>query len=102
MDMAEFDQLANAMDGVRTRNHDGVLSWRYHGRLVARQLDQTHVVVRASFDTREVFLAQFPGTFSVPPRFANHMMVVADLQNGDPDAIEDAIVAAWILQATNV
>jgi len=65
---------------------------------VARQLDETRVVVRASFDTRDVFLRQFPDTFSVPPRFAKHMMVVADLRNGDPDAIEDAVVAAWTLQ----
>jgi len=100
MNIAEFEQLTSALDGVSTRNRGGLLSWRYHGRLVARQLDETRAVVRASFDTRDVFLRQFPDTFSVPPRFAKHMMVVADLQNGDPDAIEDAVVAAWTLQAT--
>ena len=99
--MAEFERLASAVEGVSTRKSGGLLSWRYHGRLVARQLDETHVVVRASFDTRDVFLTHFPRTFSVPPRFAKHMMVVADLQNGDPDAIEEAVMAAWRLQAAN-
>ena len=28
-------------------------------------------------------------------------MVVADLQNGDATAIEDAVVAAWRLQSDN-
>jgi hypothetical protein len=45
-------------------------------------------------------LRQFPETFSVPPRYAKHMMVVADLARGDAGAIEDAIEAAWRLQQT--
>ena len=36
---------------------------------------------------------------AVPPRFAKDMMVVADLQNGDATAIEDAVVAAWRMQS---
>jgi hypothetical protein len=41
----------------------------------------------------------FPETFSVPGRFAKHMMIVADLEHGNPDAVEDAIIAAWELQS---
>ena len=29
------------------------------------------------------------------------MMVVADLENGNGDAIEDAVIAAWELQSGN-
>jgi len=65
--------------------------------LIARQLDEAHVVIRADFDYRDSVLRQFPGTFSVPPRFSKHMMVVADLA-GDAGAIEDAFEAAWQLQ----
>lgn len=32
------------------------------------------------------------------PRYARHMMVVADLARGDAGAIEDAIEVAWQLQ----
>ena len=46
---------------------------------------------------RAALVQRHPTTFSVPDRFAKHMMVVADLE-GDAAAIEDAIEAAWELQ----
>jgi hypothetical protein len=99
MDMSELESLAGRLDGVRGRREGGLLSCRYHGRLVARQLDATHVVIRCSFDLRGGWLARFPETFSVPARFAKHMMIVADLAGGDAGAIEDALIAAWRLQS---
>jgi hypothetical protein len=90
--------LAEALAGVRRSAPDGLAEWRYHGRLVARQLDDVHVVIRADFDYRDSILREFPGTFSVPTRFIKHMMVVADLAAGDAGAIEDALEAAWQLQ----
>lgn len=99
--MVRFHRFMSAVDGVVTRRRGGLLRWQYDGRLVARQLDTTHVVIRSSFDTRDILLTQFPDTFSVPSRFAKHMMVVADLKNGDADAIQDAAMAAWTLQTTN-
>ncbi len=77
---------------------DGLTQWRYHHRLVARELDDAHLVIRAAFDTRDWMLRQFPETFSVPTRYRKHMMIVADLANGHPGAIEDALAAAWQLQ----
>ena len=90
--------LAGALAGVRRTAPRGLAEWRYHGRLVARQLDDAHVVIRADFDYRDSLLRQFPGTFSVPARYARHMMVVADLARGEAGAIEDALEAAWELQ----
>jgi len=97
--MSAFSSLASRLDGVRVTTTEGLLSCRYRGRLVARQIDATHVVIRCSFDLRGVLLDQFPGTFSVPDRFAKHMMIVADVRGGDPGAIEDALEAAWRLQS---
>jgi hypothetical protein len=97
LQIGEVARLAEALTGVRRTTADGLAQWRYHGRLVARQVDEGHVVIRADFDYRDSLLRQFPGTFSVPPRYRKHMMVVADLA-GDADAIEDAIEAAWQLQ----
>jgi len=68
-------------------------------RGLARQLDQTHVVIRASFDSKDFLLRSFPETFSVPNRYRKHMMIVADLEAGNADAVEDAIVGAWELQS---
>ena len=98
MDIGDVGRLAGASAGVRYAAPDGLAEWRYHGRLIARQPDDTHVVIRADFDYRDVILRQFPGTFSVPSRFLKHMMVVADLAAGDSDAIEHAIRAAVELQ----
>ena len=90
--------LAEALEGVRRTTAQGLAQWRYRGRLIARQLDDSHVVIRADFDYRASVLRQFPETFSVPPRYRKHMMVVADLATGDAGAIEDALEAAWQLQ----
>ena len=94
----EVDRLAGALAGVRRTVDGGLAQWRYHGRLIARQLDDGRLVIRADFDYRDQLLRQFPGTFSVPARYARHMMVLADLARGDAGAIEDALEAAWRLQ----
>ena len=98
VEMGDVARLAEALAGVRRTAPEGLAEWRYHGRLVARQLDDTHVVIRADFDYRDSILRQFPETFTVPARYIKHMMIVADLAKGDPGAIEDALEAAWQLQ----
>jgi hypothetical protein len=98
VEIDDVARLTEDLAGVRRTARDGLAEWRYHGRLVARQLDDVHLVIRADFDYRDSMLRQFPGTFSVPPRYVKHMMVVADLAEGDAGAIEDALEAAWQLQ----
>jgi len=97
--LADLSTLAARLDGVSERRRDGLLDWRYHGRLVARQLDRSHIVIRSSFDSRDFLVRSFPETFSVPRRFAKHMMIVADLEHGNAEAIEDAVIGAWELQS---
>jgi hypothetical protein len=99
MTLEDLSRLTAQLDGVSESRRDGLLDWRYHGRLVARQLDESHVVIRAAFDFRDFLLHSFPETFSVPQRFAKHMMIVADLEHGNPDAVEDAVIGAWELQS---
>jgi len=91
-------RLTEDLAGVRHTARNGLAEWRYHGRLVARQLDDVHLVIRADFGYRDSMLRQFPETFSVPARYVKNMMVVADLAEGDDGAIEDALEAAWQLQ----
>ncbi len=99
MSLADLSGLADQLSGVAERRRNGLLEWRYRGRLVARQLDDSHVVIRASFDFKDFLLQSFPETFSVPKRYRKHMMIVADLETGNPDAVEAAIVGAWELQS---
>lgn len=98
MDLDAFNELATSLADVRRTSAGGLARWQCHGRLVARELDATHVVVRVPFDVRDALLHQHPDVFSVPSRFAKHMMVVADLDAGDDGAVEDAVEAAWRLQ----
>jgi hypothetical protein len=98
LQISEVTRLAEALAGVRRTTAAGLAQWRYHGRLIARQLDDTHLVIRADFDYRASVLRQFPEAFGVPPWYSKHMMVVADLARGDAGAIEDALEAAWQLQ----
>jgi hypothetical protein len=98
VEMDDVARLAEALAGVRLTAPGGLAEWRYHGRLVARQLDDAHLVIRADFDYRDCLLRRFPETFSVPARYIKHMMVVADLARGDAGAIEDALDTAWQLQ----
>ena len=96
--MGDVARLAGGLAGVRSTTRQGLTEWRYHGRLVARQLDDVHLVIRAEFGYRDSLLRQFPATFSVPAQYRRHMMVVADLASGDAGAVEDALEAAWQLQ----
>ena len=98
MDIDDVAHAAEALAGVRRTAPKGLAEWRYHGRLVARQLDDVHLVIRAEFGYRDSLLRQFPATFSVPAQYRRHMMVVADLASGDAGAVEDALEAAWQLQ----
>lgn len=98
MEMGDVSELAATLDGVRQTAAGELVQWRYHGRLIARQLDEAHIVIRADFDYRDAMLRQFPATFSVPSRFEKHMMVVADLTIADVGVLEDALAAAWELQ----
>ncbi len=101
MEMSDVARVVAALAGVRLTAPKGLAEWRYHGRLVVRQLDNAHVVIRADFDYRDSLLRQYPETFSVPSRYIKHMMVVADVARGDADAVEDAVEAAWLLQRTS-
>ena len=99
MKLDDISRLAQQLEGVSESRRDGLLNWRYHGRLVARQLDDSHIVIRSSFEFRDFLLQAFPETFSVPRRWAKHMMLVADLERGSADAVEDAVIGAWELQS---
>ena len=67
-------------------------------RLVVRWLDPSSVVVRAGFAERERLLADHPDTFTLPPRFESHMMVVVELDRADSAALERGISEAVELQ----
>lgn len=99
MTLADVEKLLGELEGVRRTERPGHFpEWRYRGRLVARQLDSDHLVIRTDFDFRRSLMQSDTATFSVPNRYVKHMMVVADFVLGDANAIEDALDNAWQLQ----
>jgi hypothetical protein len=99
MDLADVEKLLGELEGIRRTERNGRFpEWRYRGRLVARQLDSDHLVIRIDFDFRRSLMQTDSATFSVPTRYVKHMMVVADFVLGDAYAIEDALEYAWQLQ----
>ncbi len=99
MGLTDVEKLLGSFEGVRRTERPGHYpEWRYHGRLVARQLDSDHLVIRTDFDFRRSLMLTDGATFSVPNRYVKHMMVVADFVSGDGIAIEDALENAWQLQ----
>ncbi len=100
VNIEEVSRAAVALERVRESSVKGKLRWSLDGRLVARQLDESSIVIRTGFAEREVLLAKHPTTFFVPPRFDAHMMVVARLPDADPAVVEAPVRAAWELQTS--
>ncbi len=98
MVLSDVSALALAMSGVKETTTDGRLRWSLRGRLIARQMDDTSIVIRTGFTEREQLLLDHPTVFFVPPQFDAHMMVVARLADADPKTLAGALEAAWQLQ----
>lgn len=87
-----------ALDGVKESRAGGLLRWTLDGRLVARQYDETSIVIRVGFEERERLLHAHPDLFFVPPRFDAHLKVVLRLPDADPAVVDSAVRAAWNFQ----
>jgi hypothetical protein len=82
MKIDDISSIVAGFAGVRRSTRVGLVQWRFRGRLVARQLDASHVVIRAQVEVRGALITRQPDTFCVPARLASHQMVVADLSGG--------------------
>jgi hypothetical protein len=98
VDLDDVGRLALEHVGVKRKGTEARPAWYVDDRLVVRWLDSTSVVIRAGFEARERLLADHPDTFGVPPRFESHMMVVAELERADPEAVRRAISESVELQ----
>jgi hypothetical protein len=102
MGLVDLEKFLGELEGVRKTERPGYFpEWRYHGRLIARQIDSDHLVIRIDFDLRRSLVQSDTTTFSVPNRYVKHMMVVADFTFGDATAIEGAMDNAWQLQRSS-
>ncbi len=82
----------------KRKGTSGKPAWYVDDRLVVRLEDATTLTIRCLPGPREQPLAEHPETFGVPPRMEAHHKVQAVLDQGDDDAIRDAITAAYEMQ----
>lgn len=99
MRLDEVAEYVEALPEVRRRGPEARPVWQLHGRMVARLVDPTTLVVRVPLSAREALLESDPEGFGVPPRFEAHHKVEAYLDRADPDAVRTAIRLAWELQS---
>lgn len=94
----EVDAFARSLPGCKRKGTEARPAWYVDDRLVARLEDETTLVVRADFASRDRLAAQHPDTFGVPPAMERHMKVQAVLDHGNDEAVREAIRLAWELQ----
>ncbi|MGG5259614.1 hypothetical protein [Phycicoccus avicenniae] len=94
----EVEGLLDGLDGVRLKEDPRGRRWCVGQRLVARQVDDSTLLVRCAFGPREELLAAHPETFSVRPELEAHEKVLADVSAGDLGALGAALRAAWEMQ----
>ena len=98
MRIEDVRALLAEYDDVREKGTSDRPGWYVHDRLVARQLDEDSLLVRADFDARERLLDDHPGMFSVPPSMEAHQKVVVELGLADTKGVRRALAEAVELQ----
>lgn len=96
--IADVGEIAIALDGVKESRVKGLRQWTLGGRLVARQYDKDSIVVRTRIAERDRLLQRYPDMCFVPPRFDAQTKVVLRLPMAEPELVESALRAAWLLQ----
>ena len=94
----DIEKFLAGLDGVRLRHEPHGRRWSVRNRLVARQVDEGTLLIRADFEPREDLLNEYPNTFWMRPELEAHMKVLADVADGDIAAVCEALRAAWTMQ----
>jgi hypothetical protein len=94
----EVERFLAGLDGVRFHDDPSGRRWSVRNRLVARQVDESTLLIRTDFELREGLLDRYPATFSMRPDLEAHMKILADVRHGHMAAVCEALRAAWKMQ----
>lgn len=97
----DVEQFLAGLDGVRLHPDPRGRRWCVRNRLVARQVDESTLLIRSDFEQREDLFAKYPTTFWMRPELEAHMKVLADIADGDVAAVCAALRAAWTMQSAD-
>ncbi len=90
--------LATALPGAQESTSYGTPAVKVRGRLFARLLEDGERLVVFT-DERDALLAADPVTFTVPPHYANHPMVVIGLASVDGTELGELLTGSWRMRA---
>lgn len=97
MDATDVAEFLATLPGCKRKGTADVPAWYVDNRIVARLVAPGELMIRCAFQHRDRLVAEHPGTFGIPPRYASHQKVQAML-SGDEAAIMGALQEAWDLQ----
>jgi hypothetical protein len=98
----QVEQFLAGLDGIRLHDDPRGRRWCVQNRLVARQVDESTLLIRTNFEPREDLLDKHSGTFSIRPNLEAHRKILADIGHGDMAAVCSALAVAWEMQRANV
>lgn len=91
-------ELALALPRTTEKSSYGTPGFRVADRLFARVLEDGERVVVFT-DEREALVRSDPVTFTVPPHYADHPMVVIAMASVDRQQLHELLTDSWRLRA---
>lgn len=100
MTLDDVRELALALPGAHEGTSYGTVAFRVKDKLFARVLeDGVSVVVKVTFDQREVLVDSAPDTFVVTPHYQGYAWVVVRLEEIDRELLREVLTEAWRIAA---
>ena len=94
--VARVRESALALPGVDEGTSYGTPAWRVKGKLFARlHQDGESLVLRASFDQRELLMEKDPRAYFITDHYTNHEMMQVRLSAAKPEAVDELLAESW-------
>ena len=96
----EIRQMALAMPGVEESTSYGTPALKVFGKMLARKhQDGVSIVLRVSFDEREMLMEVEPETFYITDHYRNYPALLARIETVDPGTLRRLLEQTWRLVA---
>ena len=96
MTFEEIRQMALAMPGVEESTSYGTPALKVFGKMLARKhQDGVSIVLRVSFDEREMLMEAEPETFYITDHYRNYPALLVRIATVDPGTLQRILEQTW-------
>jgi hypothetical protein len=96
MTKEEFEAMVLAMPGVERASAYGHPGFKAFGKFLTRlRSEDNSLVLRVSFDEREMLMEAEPETFHLTPHYQNYPSVLARLDKLDAATVKSFLERSW-------